>query len=139
MFEVKAEIQDSNIAFTFNGPVNTSKNQPTYKFPFDLKGADLRRLNLTADDIRVSGIMTSDLVGEDVNDINGGIDIRHVVIVKNNKRYDIDSVVYVSVNIEERTHISVASTLFSGQFDGTITPGQLPEVLKEHFDHYFTL
>ena len=139
MFEGKAEIQDSNIAFTFNGTVNTSKEQPTYKFTFDLKGADLRRLNLTADDIRVSGIMTSDLVGEDVNDINGGIDIRHVVIVKNNKRYDIDSVVYVSVNIEERTHISVASTLFSGQFDGTITPGQLPEVLKEHFDHYFTL
>jgi hypothetical protein len=78
-------------------------------------------------------------VGEDVNDINGGIDIRHVVIVKNNKRYDIDSVVYVSVNIEEQTHISVASTLFAGQFDGTITPGQLPEVMAEYFDHYFTL
>lgn len=139
MFEGKAEIRDSNIAFTFNGTVNTGKKQPTYKFAFDLKGADLHALNLTTDDIRVSGIMTSDLVGQDVNDINGGIDIRHVVIVKNNKRYDIDSVVYVSVNIEEQTHISVASTLFAGQFDGTITPGQLPEVLKEHVDHYFTM
>jgi hypothetical protein len=139
MFEGKAEIQDSNIAFVFNGIVNTSKKNPTYKFTLDLKGADLRRLNLTADDIRVSGIITSDLVGQDVNDINGGIDVRHVVIVKNNKRYVIDSVVYVSVNIEEQTHISVASTILAGQFDGTITPGQLPEVLKEHFDHYFAL
>jgi hypothetical protein len=139
MFEGKAEIQDSNIAFTFNGIVNTSKKNPAYKFTLDLKGADLRRLNLTTDDIRISGIITSNLIGQDVNDVNGGIDVRHVVIVKNNKRYDIDSVVYVSVIIDKQTHISVASTILAGQFDGTITPGQLPEVLKEHFDHYFML
>jgi hypothetical protein len=139
MFDGKAEIQDSNLAFLFKGTVNTSKEKPTYKFTFDLKGADLHQLNLTSDDIRVSGIITSDLIGEDVNDINGSIDVRNVVIIKNNKRYVIDSVVYVSVNIEDQTHISVASTIFAGQFDGTITPGQLPEVLKEHFDHYFKL
>jgi hypothetical protein len=84
-------------------------------------------------------MITSDLIGQGVNDINGNIDVRNVVIIKNNKRYVIDSLVYVSINIEAQTHISVASTIFAGQFDGTITPGQLPEVLKEHFDHYFTL
>jgi translocation and assembly module TamB len=139
MFEGKVEIQDSNLAFIFNGTVNTSKEKPTCKFTLDLKGADLHQLNFTTDDIRISGIITSDLIGRDVNDVNGIIDVRHVVIIKNNKRYVIDSVVYVSVNIEEQTHISVASTLFAGQFDGTISPGQLPEVLKEHFDHYFAL
>jgi len=139
MFEGKAEIQDSNLAFIFNGTVNANGEKPTYKFTFSLKGADLRRLNFTSDDIRVSGMITSDLIGQGVNDINGNIDVRNVVIIKNNKRYFIDSLVYVSVNIEAQTHISVASTIFAGQFDGTITPGQLPEVLKEHFDHYFTL
>ena len=139
MFEGKVEIQDSNLAFIFNGTVNTNKEKPTYKFTLDLKGADLHRLNFTTDDIRVSGIMTSDFIGEDINDINGNIDIRHIVIVKNNKRYTIDSLVYVSIIIEEQTHISVASTIFAGQFDGTISPGQLPELLKEHFDHYFAL
>jgi len=139
MFEGKAEIQDSNIAFIFNGIVKMTENNPTYKFTFDLKGADLHRLSLTSDDIRVSGMVTSDLVGQGVNDINGNVDVRNVVIIKNNKRYVIDSLVYVSVNLEAQTHISVASTIIAGQFDGTITPGQLPEVLKEHFDHYFAL
>ncbi|MGD1044160.1 MAG: translocation/assembly module TamB domain-containing protein [Bacteroidota bacterium] len=139
MFEGRAEIQDSNLAFIFNGTVNMSKENQTNKFTLDLKGADLRRLNFTSDDIRISGIIKSDFIGEDINDINGNIDIRHIVIVKNNKRYTIDSLVYVSVIIEEQTHISVASTIFAGQFDGTIVPGQLPEVLKEHFDHYFML
>ncbi|RPI03532.1 MAG: translocation/assembly module TamB [Ignavibacteriae bacterium] len=139
MFEGKVEIQDSNIAFIFKGIVHANEKNPKYKFTFDLQGADLHRLNLTADDIRVSGMMTSDLLGQGVNDINGNIDVRNVVIIKNNKRYIIDSLVYVSVNIEAQTHISVASTIFAGQFDGTITPGQLPEVLKEHFNHYFAL
>jgi translocation and assembly module TamB len=139
MFEGKVEIQDSNLAFIFNGTVNTNKEKPTYKFTLDLKGADLHRLNFTTDDIRVSGIMTSDFIGEDINDINGNIDIRHIVIVKNNKRYTIDSLVYVSIIIEEQTHISIASTIFAGQFDGTIVPGQLPEMLKEHFNHYLKL
>ncbi len=139
MFDGKAEIQDSSIAFTFNGTVNTSEENPTYKFTLDLKGADLRRLNFTPDDIRVAGIVTSDLTGKDINDINGKIDVRNVVIIKNRKRYVIDSLVYASVNEEKRTHISIESTILAGQFDGTIAPGDLPELLKEHLAHYFTL
>ena len=91
MFDGKAEIQDSNIAFTFNGTVNTSEENPKFKFTLDLKGADLHRLNLTPDDIRLAGSVSSDLTGKDINNINGTIDVRNVVILKNRKRYDIDS------------------------------------------------
>lgn len=139
MFEGKAEIKDSNIAFIFNGIINTSEENPNYKFTFDLLGADLQRLNITQDDIRVSGKIKSDLVGQNVDDINGNFDVRQVVIIKNNKRYVIDSLVYVSVNIEDQTHISIESPVVAGQFDGTISLTNLPDVLKEHFSHYFSL
>ena len=139
MFEGKAEIKDSNIAFTFNGTVNTSEENPTYKFTFDLKGADLQRLRLTSDDMRVAGVITSDLTGQNINDINGNIDVRNVVIIKNRKRYLIDSLLYSSVNREKETHISVESPFLAATFDGTIAPGDLPAALKEHFSRYFTL
>jgi translocation and assembly module TamB len=139
MFDGKAEIQDSNIAFTFNGSLNTSKKNPTYKFTLDLKGADLHRLNLTLDEIQVAGTMTSNLAGRDINDINGSIDVRNVSVIKNGKRYVIDSLVCASVSKGGRTLVSIESAIFGGQFDGTIAPGDLPEVLKEHFAHYFTL
>jgi hypothetical protein len=139
MFNGNAEIQDSSIAFTFNGTVNTSEKNPVSQFIFDLKGADLHRLNFTSEDIRVAGIVTSDLTGKDINDINGSIAVRNVMIVKNRKRYVIDSLVCVSVNREGQTHISLESAIFGGQFDGTIALGDLPEVLKEHFAHYFAL
>jgi len=139
MFDGRAEIQDSNIVFTFNGTINTSEENPTYKFMLDLKGADLHRLNLSSDDIRVSGVITSDLTGQSINDINGKIGVRDVVIIKNDKRYVIDSLVCESVKKENQTHISIESTILAGQIDGTIAPGDLPEMLKEHFAHYFTL
>jgi translocation and assembly module TamB len=139
MFDGKAEIQDSNIAFTFNGSVNTSKKNPTYKFTLNLKGADLHRLNLTTDQIQVAGTVTSDLAGTDINDINGSIDVRNVLVIKNGKRYVIDSLVCASVSKGGQTRISIESAIFGGQFDGTIAPGDLPEVLNEHFAHYFTL
>lgn len=139
MFEGKAEIQDSNIAFTFNGTVNTSEENPTYKFKLDLKGADLQRLRLTSDDMRVAGVLTSDLTGKNVNDINGNIDIRNVVIVKNRRRYIIDSLLYASVNKEKETHLSFESSLLAAKFDGTIALGDLPTALKNHFNRYFTL
>ncbi len=139
MFEGKAEIRDSNIAFTFNGTVNTSEENPTYKFKFDLKGADLQRLRLTTDDMRVAGVITSDLTGKNVNDINGNIDVRNVVIIKNRKRYIIDSLMYASVNKEKETHLSFESSLLAAKFDGTIALGDLPAALKNHFNRYFTI
>jgi hypothetical protein len=139
MFEGKAEMQDSNIVFIFNGTVNTGEKKTDCKFTFDLKGADLHRLNFTSDDVRVGGVITSDLTGEDINDINGNIDMRNVEIIKNRKRYAIDSLIVASVNKEGQSHISFESTIFEGKFDGTITLSDLPEVLKEHFTHYFTL
>ena len=139
MFDGKAEIQDSNIAFTFNGTVNTSEENPTFKFILDLKGADLHRLNLTPDDIRLAGSVSSDLTGRDINNINGTIDVRNVVIIKNRKRYGIDSLVCTSVNKEGQAHIGIESTIFAAQFDGSIAVGDLPETLNEYFENYFTL
>ncbi|MEO8168499.1 MAG: hypothetical protein ABI623_09640, partial [bacterium] len=139
LFEGKAEIQDSNLAFTFSGTVNTSEDNPTYKFKFDLKGADLQQLHLTTDDMRVSAVVTSDLTGKSVNDINGNVDIRNVVIVKNRKRYIIDSLLYASVNKEKETHLSFESSVLAAKFDGTIALGDLPAALKNHFNRYFAL
>ena len=139
MFDGSAEIHDSSIAFAFNGTVNMSEENPEYRFILDLKGADLRRLNFTSDDTRVAGVMTSNLTGQDMNDINGRIAVRDVVIIKNGKRYATDSLVYTSITKEEQTHIRFESAIVSAQFDGTIAPGDLPEVLKAHLNHYFSL
>lgn len=138
-FEGNAEIQDSNIVFTFNGAVNTSKENPTYRFMFDLKGADLQRLHFTSDDMRVSGVITSDLTGQTIDGMNGTMEARNVLIIKNRRHYLIDSLMYASVNTENETHIRFESPLLAATFDGTMAPGDLLGMMKAHFSRYFTL
>jgi hypothetical protein len=139
MFGGKAEMEDSSIAFAFNGTVNLSDENPIYKFTFDLKGADLHRLNITPDDVRMAGIITTDLTGRDLNNINGTFEARNVVVIKNRRRYVVDSLRCISLNQDGQTHISIESPIFDARFDGTIALGDLPVAVKEHCAHYFPL
>ncbi|HLP17402.1 MAG TPA: translocation/assembly module TamB domain-containing protein [Bacteroidota bacterium] len=138
-FDGTIELADSNIAFQYQGKVNISKEHPAYQFTFDLKGADLHRLRLSKDDLRVQASLVSDLTGAGVNDINGHADLRNVVILKNGKRFAIDSLMYASVNKSRNTHVSVESPVFGATFDGTIALGNLPDALRTHFHRYFTV
>ncbi|MBA3972226.1 MAG: hypothetical protein H0X46_08805, partial [Bacteroidetes bacterium] len=52
-FEGKISLDDPNAAFDFDGLVNLNPKQEQYKFNFNLKGADLQKLNITKDDIRI--------------------------------------------------------------------------------------
>ena len=137
-FAGKAEMADSNLAFTFDGAVNSGGENPAYRFVLNVTGADLQRLHFTDDDIRVAGVMTADLTGKDINDVNGTIGVRNVVIVKNRKHYQIDSLIFASVNKDGVRHMSVQSPLLTAAFDGTITPGDLPAVLTHHINRYFS-
>jgi hypothetical protein len=139
MFDGSIELRDSNIVFLYDGIVNISKDHPAYKFTFDLKGADLHKLRLSEDEIRVSAALVSDLTGRGINDINGHVDVRNVVIIKNGKRFAVDSLIYASVKKDKETHISIESTIFGATFDGTIALGNLPDALKQHFGRYFTV
>ncbi len=136
-FEGKAEMKDSNIVFIAEGLIDIDTLHPAARFTVDLQGIDLYRLNITDEDIRVSGFIFSDISGSGMNDLNGTAGIRSVVIVKNDQRYIIDTLMVASVAVDEGTHIALESSIFRANFDGTVTPGDLPGVMKSHFSKYF--
>ncbi|MGE5314250.1 MAG: translocation/assembly module TamB domain-containing protein [Acidobacteriota bacterium] len=138
-FAGTVDMKDSNLVFTYDGVMNFSREHPAYRFTFDLKGADLHRLRLSGDDLRVSASLVSDLTGSGVNDLNGHLDLRNVVIIKNGKRFAVDSLMYASVNKDRETHVSLESTIFGAKFDGTVALGDLSSALDHHFRQYFTL
>jgi translocation and assembly module TamB len=139
MFDGTVELRDSNCVFLYTGLVNFGTDHQAYKFSFDLKGADLQKLRLTEDDIRVSAELVSDLTGGTATTIDGHVEVRNAVIIKNGKRFTVDSVMYASVTSDGQTHISLESTIFGAQYEGTISPGRLPDALKQHFGRYFTV
>lgn len=138
-FTGKAEMNDTSIAFVFDGTIGLTKDNPVYKFTLDLKGADFQELKLTKDDLRAKGKMSANIRGTNLNDITGDIAIGEVLLVKKDKEYPIESFMFASINQEQNKSIDIKSDFLDGSFKGTINIGDLPTELERHFNRYFTL
>ncbi len=138
-FSGDIKIDDENLQLAFDGNVNMKDSIPDVDFVLELGGADLQALNLSEDELSVKGRIEAHFTGSSLNDMNGDVGIRKVLIVKDGVSYPIDSLIYASINEERKTDISLDSELFSATFNGTINIGDLPEVLQRHVNRYYNL
>ncbi len=53
--------------------------------------------------------------------------------------YAVDSLLFASIDQEGQSEISIRSDIVDGDFEGTINLYSLPEVIRRHFDNYFSL
>lgn len=138
-FTGKADMKDKNLEFTFDGTVGFDTINPKYEFVFNLEGADLQALKLTKDDLRVKGYLKSNISGRDLNSLNGDVSVSDVLFVKEGKSYPINSFLFASISEKRNNDIKIESDFLSAKFKGTINVGDLPKVLKQHINNYFTL
>ena len=74
-----------------------------------------------------------------MDDINGTVGVHHVSVMKDRKRFRLDSLTFTATNADDGSHIRIESPILTGAFDGTVSPGDLPAVLTHHVGRYFTL
>ncbi|HYV92026.1 MAG TPA: translocation/assembly module TamB domain-containing protein [Chitinophagales bacterium] len=133
-----ASVKDSNVALTFNGLVNFEKDHPYYKATVNVEVMDLQALHFTPDDLRVKGVLTVDLKGKDLSNLNGTINLRNAVITKNDSVFPIDSALFVSISDSAGKNIDLRSPFLTGSFKGKIGLADLPVTLSQYFNRYFT-
>ncbi|MEO6903816.1 MAG: translocation/assembly module TamB domain-containing protein [Bacteroidia bacterium] len=131
------EIVDKNLAFNFDGEIDMNKRHPKYDFKLDLKGADLMALNLSKKDMRISGLITSDLNGAKDENIVGEASIKNLLVIKDGNKSSIESIVLKSAYSNGIADISLKSPIVTANFTGDIILKQLPVVLKNHMNTYF--
>jgi len=137
-FEGKINLNDENAAFEFDGLVSLNPNQEKYKFQLNLLGADLKKLNITKDDIRVGFVAAADLNGSAVNNLNGKAGISSIVIAKDEKFYMLDSLLFVSINETKKSKLEISSALIGVKYSGSISPADLSAELSNFFNTYFS-
>lgn len=138
-FTGKAAMNDNNLAFTFNGGVDMEPAHPKYTFTLDLSGADFKALNLSDEDLRISALIQSDIGNDPGKNATGKASIKNALIIKNNHKYPLDSLVLTSTYTNNISDISLRSEILTADFNGDITVKQLPDALKEHINTYFNL
>ena len=136
-FEGKISGNDENAKFDLDGLVSLNPNQERYKFKLNVLGADLQKLRLTQEDVRIAFVATADLKGGFVDQMNGTAGITNITIVRQGKRYQLDSFLTASVNLPNKTELSVNSAIVDIKYAGTASPMALPALLNQFVNHYF--
>ena len=139
VFNGDINYKDDNLHFDFDGTASLNPEDLLYDFSLDLKGADLQALNFSQDNIVVSGNFVSNLTGVSLNNLNGDVGIRDVIVVKEGKSYRMDSLVFISFTEEESSDLSINSDFFDAEFKGTINLADLAPALKSHINQYYDL
>lgn len=138
-FDGTACINDSNLVFNYKGLIDLDSAHPAYNFTFNLVGADLKALQLTPDDLRISTNITADLRKEGRENIIGSAIIKDLLLVKEEQKYLFDSLSFSSLYKDDKAVISLTSEFLDANLNGDITLKQLPAALKKHFGTYFNL
>ena len=133
---------DPNLNLDLQAVVNLrdAKN-PTYEVTsLNLRGANLTALGFyTGGDLQVQGNLVANLRGSDLNSLNGTFSGRHIVIVRDNQPFALDSLNGRIVQTATRTAVDVTSDIANLHLDGNIRLGNLASELQQHFDRYFDM
>lgn len=136
-FDGKITLNDSNAAFVFNGLINTTNGNQVYNFSLEVKGADLKALNLTEKDLRIAAFANANLSGKEFNALSGDAVIQKIMIAKGEKVFKLDSLVYASVNESGRSELKLQSALIGIKYNGTFSPEKIASEIRKHLNNYF--
>ncbi|GAB3875081.1 translocation/assembly module TamB domain-containing protein [Hymenobacter segetis] len=131
---------DPNLNLDLSAVVNLrdAKN-PTYEVTkLNLRGANLTALGFyTGGDLRVQGDLVANLRGSNLNTLNGTFSGRHIVIVRDNQPFPLDSLNGRIVQNDRRTLAVISSDIANVNLDGNVHLGDIATELQQHLDRYF--
>jgi translocation and assembly module TamB len=138
-FDGTARIDDKNLAFNYKGIIDVDSAHPQFDFTFNLTGADLKALNLSEKDLRISLLIRSDLKKENAGNMTGTAVLKDVLLLKGEEKYPVDSILLTSAYKDGQADISLTSDMLNADLNGDITLNQLPDALTKYFKNYFDL
>jgi translocation and assembly module TamB len=138
-FSGKINLDDENAEFNFEGFVGLKPGEEFYQFRLDVPGADLQKLHITKEDIRVGLAVTANFEGRTVDKLYGKVGISNLTVAQGERVYVLDSLLFSSVNEPGKSEFNISSPLVDATYSGTISPIDISSELTRFINHYFPL
>ena len=138
-FSGEAHLKDENLDLNLKGDLDYNETVPKYNFTFELTNADFKALHLSERPLKARGTLDVNLATSDFKVINGNFGIRKFAIFNGKDMYAVDSLLFASIDQEGQSEISIRSDILDGNFEGMINLYSLHEVIRRHFNNYFSL
>jgi len=130
-FDGKVSIRDDNIDLNFDGAVDLTDSIPQFDFTAEVAKLDIKKLNLSSDDLVLRGDTKIVMNGSSLSNLQGNLILRDFSILKNGvDSFQMDSLtVFTELFPQERRSFSIASDILDLELDGRFEIDQVPKAL----------
>ncbi|MBL7744542.1 MAG: translocation/assembly module TamB domain-containing protein [Chitinophagaceae bacterium] len=137
LFDGMASINDPEAELTLNGLIDFNSKVPVFNFIADAKKANLKKLNLTKDDIGFSGKFKLDFTGDNIDNFLGKANITEASLTRNGMPLPFDSLIISSEYVNNIKTLKAHSNEFEGTVTGNFTIRDLPDAFKLFLNKYY--
>ncbi len=137
-FDGQASIDDPEAQLTLNGIIDFNNAQePTFNFLAEVQKANLKKLNLTKDDLAFAGKFNLNFTGNSIDNFLGHASITEASLSKDGNPLPFDSLIVSSEYINGIKTLTARSNEFEADIAGNFSILDLPDAFKLFLNKYY--
>ncbi|MGZ8539566.1 MAG: translocation/assembly module TamB domain-containing protein [Chitinophagaceae bacterium] len=136
-FDGDASIKDEEADLTLNGLIDFNSKTPTFNFLADVQKANLKKLNLTSDDISFKGKLNLNFSGSTIDNFLGNASITEASLTRNGSPLPFDSLIVSSEYTNNVKTIKARGNEFEATVSGDFVIRDLPDAFKLFLNKYY--
>jgi len=141
LFDGKVAAKDTNLTFDLFGKVDLREGKDQVDLLGKISKANLKNLNFTKEDIRISTILDVQSRGQKLDNLVGRANFLNFYLTLDKKNLVLDSLQVISQLTDKNRRLSILSDLVNLNFTGQFNPSQAIKdlkVLAQEYKIYFT-
>lgn len=129
-------IDDPNLALSFDGSLDFSKEQPTINARAYLLKSDFKALGLTQDSLQAAADFDFNTTGSNIDNFTGVARLYNINLLRYGNRVALDSVQLIASNYEGGRRLDIESNDVTATIDGTYHLSQLAPSFQYFLSRY---
>jgi hypothetical protein len=134
---IKGNLPDSNANFNLNTQINLAGKHPAIKGNIELKQIDLQKLNFSQTPFVIAGNIKANITTADVDYLNGDVFATGLQVVKENKRFNVDTIQISAVSTATSNSLNLKSELLTMKIDGQYQLSKIGNVVINEINKYY--
>ncbi|RZJ81967.1 MAG: translocation/assembly module TamB [Flavobacterium sp.] len=137
LVNIKGNMPDSNANFDLDAQINLAGKYPAIKANVGLKQIDLQKLNFSPTEFKVAGNIKANITTADVDYLNGDVYATGLQLVKDGKKFNVDTVQINAVSNATSNSLSLKSELLSAKIDGKYQLSKIGNAVINQINKYY--
>jgi translocation and assembly module TamB len=138
-FVTDASIIDPNIHLTLNATANTALRYPSVQLTAMIDSIKMHELNLTPDPFIYRGKIDADFASTNPDDLVGTAYLTQNLMVQNEKRVQLDTVILVAARTDSGHSLQVRSDIIYANLSGEYKLTQMGGIFQQAIQPYFAV